>query len=157
MKTINHRSFGGHKSSKNTQKLLAGNTLHDLIHSPRPHFVEAPHNTKSLQHSLPRVVLFRMFQHPPFKEPQIPSNRDHKALNRGTLGGLGFSLSSKRFSAKCDPKVLRVHELTARIQELPGGGDAALTSADSASLRYPTDALKGFTVHSGVHISYWNP
>ena len=26
----------------------------------------------------------------PFKEPQIPSNRDHKALNRGTLGGLGI-------------------------------------------------------------------
>ena len=26
----------------------------------------------------------------PFKEPQIPSNRDHKALNRGTLGGLGL-------------------------------------------------------------------
>ena len=25
----------------------------------------------------------------PFKEPQIPSNRDHKALNRGTGGGLG--------------------------------------------------------------------
>ena len=25
----------------------------------------------------------------PFKTPQIPSDRDHKALNRGTLGGLG--------------------------------------------------------------------
>ena len=25
----------------------------------------------------------------PFKTPQIPSNRDHKALNRGTLVGLG--------------------------------------------------------------------
>ena len=25
----------------------------------------------------------------PFKRPQIPSNRDHKGLNRGTLGGLG--------------------------------------------------------------------
>ena len=25
----------------------------------------------------------------PFKESQIPSNGDHKALNRGTLGGLG--------------------------------------------------------------------
>ena len=25
----------------------------------------------------------------PFKEPQIPSNRVYKALNRGTLGGLG--------------------------------------------------------------------
>ena len=23
------------------------------------------------------------------KRPQIPSNRDHKALNRGTLGGVG--------------------------------------------------------------------
>ena len=28
----------------------------------------------------------------PFKTPQIPSNGDHKALNRGTLGGLGNSL-----------------------------------------------------------------
>ena len=26
----------------------------------------------------------------PVKEPQIPSNRDHKALNRATLGGLGY-------------------------------------------------------------------
>ena len=26
----------------------------------------------------------------PSKTPQIPSNRDHKALNRGTLGGLGL-------------------------------------------------------------------
>ena len=25
----------------------------------------------------------------PFKIPHIPSNRDHKAINRGTLGGLG--------------------------------------------------------------------
>ena len=25
-----------------------------------------------------------------FKRPHIPSNRDHKALNRGTLGGLGI-------------------------------------------------------------------
>ena len=25
----------------------------------------------------------------PFKIPQIPSNKDHKALNRGTFGGLG--------------------------------------------------------------------
>ena len=25
----------------------------------------------------------------PFKRPQIPSNRDHMALNRGTFGGLG--------------------------------------------------------------------
>ena len=25
----------------------------------------------------------------PFKTPQIPSNRDHKALNRVTFGGLG--------------------------------------------------------------------
>ena len=28
----------------------------------------------------------------PFKRPQIPSYRDHKALNRATLGGLGSSL-----------------------------------------------------------------
>ena len=27
----------------------------------------------------------------PFKEPQIPSSRVYKALNRGTLGGLGIS------------------------------------------------------------------
>ena len=26
----------------------------------------------------------------PFKTPQVPSNRDYKALNRGTLGGLGI-------------------------------------------------------------------
>ena len=26
----------------------------------------------------------------PLKEPQIPSHGDHKALNRGTLGGVGL-------------------------------------------------------------------
>ena len=31
----------------------------------------------------------------PFKRPQIQSNRYHKALNRGTLGGLGKEASSK--------------------------------------------------------------
>ena len=29
----------------------------------------------------------------PFEIPHIPTNRDHKALNRGTLGGLGIYLS----------------------------------------------------------------
>ena len=32
----------------------------------------------------------------PFKTPQIPSNRDHKALDRGTLGGLGKNLNFER-------------------------------------------------------------
>ena len=33
-----------------------------------------------------------LYQHPPttLKEPQIPPNRDRKALNGGTLGGLGI-------------------------------------------------------------------
>ena len=30
----------------------------------------------------------------PLKTPQTPSNSDHKALNRGTLGGLGNSVGS---------------------------------------------------------------
>ena len=30
-----------------------------------------------------------------FKRPQIPSNRDHQALNRGTLGGLGDCLQGE--------------------------------------------------------------
>ena len=36
-------------------------------------------------------IFWHINQHPqlPSKTPQIPSNRDHKALNRGTLGGLG--------------------------------------------------------------------
>ena len=33
----------------------------------------------------------------PFKEPQIPFNREHKALNRATLGGLG---SCRSFQSK---------------------------------------------------------
>ena len=32
----------------------------------------------------------------PFKIPQIPSNRDYKALDRGTLGGLGVYICLKR-------------------------------------------------------------
>ena len=30
-----------------------------------------------------------------FKRPQVPSNRDHKALNRGTLGGAGMGHCSE--------------------------------------------------------------
>ena len=39
-----------------------------------------------------KCTCIHIYQHPqlPFKTPQIPSNRDHKALNRGTLGGLGI-------------------------------------------------------------------
>ena len=40
----------------------------------------------------PSIKEYQMiYRHPqlPFKEPQIPSNRDHKSLNKGTLGGLG--------------------------------------------------------------------
>ena len=32
----------------------------------------------------------------PFKRPQIPSNRDHMALNGGTLGGLGIGVVESR-------------------------------------------------------------
>ena len=32
----------------------------------------------------------------PFKRPHIPTNRDHKALNRGTLGGLGKDSTRNR-------------------------------------------------------------
>ena len=42
----------------------------------------------------------------PFKIPQIPSNRDHKALNRWTLGGLGIRAiiwSALRRSRHLDP------------------------------------------------------
>ena len=43
----------------------------------------------------PRIENTRMYSPStpqlPFKKPQIESNRDHKALNRGTLGGLGLT------------------------------------------------------------------
>ena len=41
-----------------------------------------------------------LYQHPqlPFKRPQIPSYRDHKALNRGTLGSQG---TSQLFGCDC--------------------------------------------------------
>ena len=42
----------------------------------------------------------------PFKRPQIPSNRDHKALNRGTLGGAGTTRAvsqSLRLSQRVSP------------------------------------------------------
>ena len=40
-----------------------------------------------------------------FKTPQIPSGRDHKALNRGTLGGLGTESPKKPLAGQsglCD-------------------------------------------------------
>ena len=41
----------------------------------------------------------------PFKRPQIPSNKDLKALNRGTLGGLGMCSCTNRLfvGAGLDP------------------------------------------------------
>ena len=38
------------------------------------------------------IIIYRYTSTPqlPFKEPQIPSTRDHKAINRVTLGGLGI-------------------------------------------------------------------
>ena len=51
----------------------------------------------------------------PFQTPQMPSNRDHKALNRGTLGGLGkyvhthilrcgWSFKTLRKWSRCKPR-----------------------------------------------------
>ena len=46
--------------------------------------------------------------HIPLKRPQVPSNRDHKALNRGTLRGLGSCtdnpLSPKPWALRCAKK-----------------------------------------------------
>ena len=36
----------------------------------------------------------------PFKEPQVPSNRDHKALNSGTVGGVGIGHSLEYFGGR---------------------------------------------------------
>ena len=36
-----------------------------------------------------------------FKRPQIPSNRYHEALNRGTLGGLGYQHFHGLIGAPC--------------------------------------------------------
>ena len=47
-----------------------------------------------------------------FKTPQLPFNRDHKALNRGTLGGLG-SLVQNEVSMR-----------------LPGGSELEATAKD---------------------------
>ena len=46
----------------------------------------------------------------PFKTPQIPSTRDHKALNRGTFGGLGMS----RYTAMVPLQTL-LYQVTQRI------------------------------------------
>ena len=47
---------------------------------------------KLFLHGIPRYccALFSSRPPPPFKKTQIPSNRDHKARNRATLGVLGL-------------------------------------------------------------------
>ena len=45
----------------------------------------------------------------PFKIPHIPSNRDHKALNGGTLGGLGRACRLLRMVRAVEARVIR-HE-----------------------------------------------
>ena len=61
----------------------------------------SPGSTQSLQDSLTEALLKsqRLSTTPqiPFKIHHVPTNRDHKALNRGTWGGLGscFGLRSK--------------------------------------------------------------
>ena len=48
-----------------------------------------PRASKSPQFRNMPLIIVRIPQLP-VKTPQIPSNRDHKALYRGTLGGLGI-------------------------------------------------------------------
>ena len=44
------------------------------------------------------ILIYTSTPQLPFKTPQIPSNRDHKALNRGTLGGLGRAYTWDRYT-----------------------------------------------------------
>ena len=43
-----------------------------------------------MENSLPGPQPYTSTPQLPFKTPQIESNRDHKATNRGTSGGLGI-------------------------------------------------------------------
>ena len=58
--------------------------MHDIDRLP---LKPEPQNTPKLQNR--RLGIRDRTPQLPFKTPQIPSNRDQKALNRATLGGVG--------------------------------------------------------------------
>ena len=60
--------------------------LLSLITQPKVYNKERHETTYQ---SMRKLIKRDIYQHPPTTPPQITSNRDHKALNRGTLGGLG--------------------------------------------------------------------
>ena len=70
-------------------------TSHPYIDTQRPHgignwtFRVNIHRTNQLVEVCLRCMISGTPQLP-YKTPQIPSNRDHTALNTGTLGGLGL-------------------------------------------------------------------
>ena len=66
----------------------------------------------------------------PFKTPQTPSNRDHKALNRGTLRALGIYIYTYMYP---DP----VSELT----QLRGASAAFLRAMTACTHRGPRDHM----------------
>ena len=53
----------------------------------------------------------------PFKTPQIPSNRDHKALNRRTLGGLGHQTRSMVYKDVTRPPQPKIPEFRGDLGE----------------------------------------
>ena len=59
------------------------------LDSPTPELDSWFQKTKGPFHQNPQL---------PFKIPRIPTNRDHKPLDRGTLGGLGRSPYNKNHS-----------------------------------------------------------
>ena len=56
------------------------------------------------------------------KRLQIPSNRDHKALNRGTLGGLGTACPLLLLCCRAFLCDLNSFRLLAPAKSLRGGG-----------------------------------
>ena len=61
----------------------------DFVVSWAPTYPEGPIRVP-LWNYAPKTILYTSTPQLPFKTPQIPSNRGHKAINRGTLGGLGI-------------------------------------------------------------------
>ena len=88
----------------------ASMNAHTSSHASTSLSVWVPHSTRHLHPGLlwRRDYLTASTSTPqlPFKETQIPFNRDHRALNRGTLGGLGRETHRNDSAASADFRII---------------------------------------------------
>ena len=92
----------------------------------------------------------------PLRHPEKPSNRDHKALNRGTLGGLGVVNHLEYLGGLGRPLVLPILRSCKAVGILPNGVQILKRSCTPCldGSRYLRPVLAGYSCARIPHKSY---